>query len=76
MANGDLFICLSPGGMDLQFQIISIFRSGGSLALTLSGHIMSRLISKMSINQELHNMVKYPDIVKHSEILNRSSKVA
>ena len=53
MANGDLFICLSPGGMDLQFQIISIFRSGGSLALTLSHHVRSWLISKMSISQEV-----------------------
>ena len=37
-----------------------VFRSGVSLALTLSGHVMSRLISKKSIIQELPNM--YPEV--------------
>jgi len=53
---------------------IWIFRSGGSLELTMSRQVT--LISKKSINSELHNMVQYPDNVKHSGIPNRSSKIA
>ena len=50
-----------------------LFRSGGSLERTMSGH--SWFLKSLSI-QELHNMVQYPDIVKHSGIPNRSSEIA
>ena len=59
-------------------HLLRIFRSGGSLELTMSGHVRSchvRLISKKSIIQELHNMVQYPDIEKHSGVQYRSSQI-
>ena len=62
-----------------RYCVTVIFRSGGSLELTMSRQSVSQsvtLISKKSINSELHNMVQYPDIVKHSGIPNRSSKIA